>query len=64
MLKGFKIRLFPTKEQEQQLWKSVGTARWVWNWGLAFRQALYKSEEKSIDSYELKKEFTKVWIRC
>jgi putative transposase len=60
MLKGFKIRLFPTKEQEEKLWKSVGTARWVWNWGLNFRIELYKNEGKSIGSYDLKKEFTKV----
>jgi putative transposase len=70
MLKGFKIHLFPTEYQEEQLWKSVGVARWVWNWGLNFRQELYRTEGKSISSYDLKKEFTKIrnseefrWLR-
>jgi putative transposase len=40
MLKGFKIRLFPTREQEKQLWKSAGVARWVWNWGLNLADSL------------------------
>jgi len=70
MLKGFKIRLFPTEEQEKQLWRSAGVARWVWNWGLGFRQELYKAEGKSISPYDLKKELTKIrnsdefkWLR-
>jgi putative transposase len=29
MILAKKVRLLPTKEQEQQLWKSVGTARWA-----------------------------------
>jgi putative transposase len=60
MLKGFKVRLFPTKEQEEKLWKSVGTARWVWNWGVAFNQELYAKEKRFALEYELKKEFTKI----
>jgi len=34
MIMAKKVRLLPTKEQEQQLWKSAGTARFVYNWAL------------------------------
>lgn len=30
-----KIRIYPTKEQEQKLLQTVGTARYVYNWALA-----------------------------
>ena len=34
MIKAIKVRLLPTPEQEQQLWKSAGTSRWAYNWAL------------------------------
>jgi len=34
MILARKIRIKPTEEQEKQLWKSVGVARWVYNWTL------------------------------
>src|SRR5919198_4250677 len=35
MLRAHKIRLNPTPEQEQYFRKASGTARFVYNWGLA-----------------------------
>ena len=31
MLRGVKIALDLTEEQEQQMWKSAGVARWSYN---------------------------------
>ncbi len=31
MILANKIRLYPTKVQEQKLWQSVGTARFIYN---------------------------------
>ena len=59
-MRGFKLRLFPTEEQVVKLWQAVGTARWVWNWGVAYNRDLYASEKRIALEYELKKEFTKV----
>ncbi|WP_318617760.1 helix-turn-helix domain-containing protein, partial [Sporosarcina sp. YIM B06819] len=42
MILGEKVRLRPTKAQELKMWKSVGTARWVYNWTLARQQENYK----------------------
>lgn len=46
----------PTKEQEILMFKSVGTARFAYNWGLARWQELYKEGIK-VNSKDIKKEF-------
>lgn len=54
MMLGKKVRLFPTKEQEQKLWQSVGTARFIYNWALARQEENHKNDGKFIsDSYKL-----------
>ena len=34
MIRAKKVRLYPTEEQEQKMWQSVGTARFIYNWTL------------------------------
>ncbi len=34
MILAKKVRLLPTIEQEEQLWRSAGTARYIYNWTL------------------------------
>lgn len=58
MIVSKKIRLKPTKEQEKQLWRSVGTARWVYNWTLNKQEENYKQGGKFISDNHLRKELT------
>ncbi|PEJ52388.1 transposase [Bacillus sp. AFS002410] len=58
MILAKKIRLRPTNEQEIQLWKSVGTARWAYNWALAKQEENYKTGGKFISDGILRKELT------
>lgn len=60
MIISKKIRLKPTKEQETQLWKSVGIARWVYNWTLERQQENYKNGGKFIYDSQLRKEITQL----
>ena len=60
MIISKKIRLKPTKVQEAQLWKSVGTARWVYNWTLERQQENYKNGGKFTYDSELRKEITQL----
>ncbi|MED4531950.1 transposase [Metabacillus fastidiosus] len=60
MMLAKKIRLKPTKEQEKQLWKSAGTARWVYNWTLNRQQENHKQGGKFISDGVLRKELTKL----
>ncbi|MFF3024516.1 RNA-guided endonuclease InsQ/TnpB family protein [Gottfriedia sp. NPDC057948] len=58
MILAKRIRLRPTKEQEIQFWKSVGTARWAYNWALAKQEENYKTGGRFISDGILRKELT------
>ena len=60
MILGKKVRLKPTKAQELVMWKSVGTARWVYNWTLARQQENYKNGNKFISDNDIRKEITEM----
>jgi len=60
MIKAIKIRLKPTKEQEILMWKSVGVARFAYNWALAKEKENYKNGVKFIFCRKLRDEFTKL----
>jgi len=55
-----KIRLKPDEYQEKQLWKSAGTARWVYNWTLARQNENYKQGNKFLSDNVLRKEITQL----
>ena len=60
MIIAKKVRLKPTKEQEQKLWQSIGTARFVYNWTLNRQEENYKNNGKFISDNELRKEITQL----
>ena len=53
MIKSYKIRLYPTKEQEQLMRKHVGSCRFIWNWMLAKQEELYKQGEKHLSAFDM-----------
>ncbi|MEC3278888.1 helix-turn-helix domain-containing protein, partial [Bacillus cereus] len=50
-----KVRLKPNREQEMQLWKSTGIARWAYNWALSRQEENYKQGGKFISDGTLRK---------
>ena len=48
MLKAYKYRLYPNKEQEIQIAKTFGCCRFVYNHTLAYRKETYEKEKKSV----------------
>ena len=60
MILAKKIRLYPTAEQEQKLWQSVGTARFIYNWTLNKQEENYKNGGKFISDNDLRKEITEL----
>lgn len=60
MILAKKVRLFPNFKQEQQMWKSAGTKRWVYNWTLAKQHDNYKNGGKFISDNDLRKELTQL----
>ncbi len=69
VIKGYKYRIYPTKEQEVQLAKTFGCCRFVYNKILTMKIDLYKNEGKSLSktdcnnycNRELKKEYS--WLK-
>lgn len=60
MILAKKIRIIPNIEQEQKLWQSVGTARFIYNWTLNKQEENYKNGGKFIKDGDLRKEITKL----
>ena len=58
MILAKKVRIIPNIEQEQKLWQSVGTARFIYNWALARQEENYKNGGKFIEDGDLRKELT------
>ncbi|PEF60537.1 RNA-guided endonuclease InsQ/TnpB family protein [Bacillus cereus] len=58
MILARKVRIRPNKEQEHQLWKSIGTARWAYNWTLGKQEANHKHGGKFLSDGILRKELT------
>jgi len=69
VIKGYKYRIYPTKEQEVQLAKTFGSCRFVYNQILAKKIELYRTDKKSISktdcnnycNRELKKQH--LWLK-
>ena len=60
MTKGFKYRIYPNKEQTQQLNQMLGNARFVYNWALDKRIKEYQSEKKSISAFSIMMDLTQL----
>ena len=56
MIKGFKIRLLPTPEQEQKFYQTIGACRFIYNWGINQN----KNSEGYLSSYTLQKQMTQL----
>ncbi|MDY4840580.1 MAG: helix-turn-helix domain-containing protein, partial [Lachnospiraceae bacterium] len=48
MLKAYKYRIYPNKEQEIQIVKTFGCCRFVYNQTLAYRKDKYEQEKKTV----------------
>lgn len=58
MIKGYKIRIYPTKEQETLMWKHIGCSRFIWNYMLALQEERFKNGEKHLSNFDMNKLLT------
>ena len=69
MLKAYKYRIYPNKEQEKQIAKTFGCSRFVYNQTLSYRKEKYEKEKISVSKIdcnnycnrELKKKYE--WLK-
>ena len=57
MLRAIKVRLYPNKEQEQKINKTLGCYRFVYNHMLALKQEAYNKDKTKLGLCELSKYF-------
>lgn len=53
IIKSYKIRIFPTKEQEEKLWQHIGACRFIWNYMLEYQERTYKNGEKYLSAFSM-----------
>ena len=60
MLKAYKYRMYPNREQRDNLARAFGCARWAYNWALTRRNETYAQTGKTLSTYDLNIEMTSV----
>ena len=60
MLKGYKIRIYPTKEQEVLIWKHFDGCRFIYNHLIALQAENYKNGGKFIGQFNMGKRVTEL----
>ena len=63
-IRAIKIRLFPTKEQEELFYKHIGCCRFIWNYMLAEHEIIYKEEKRNFSGYDMIKLLTALKNNC
>ena len=51
MIKGYKIRIYPTREQQDLIWKHFGASRFIWNYMLNMQEENHANGGKFISAF-------------
>lgn len=62
MLKAYKYRLYPNKEQEEKFLQHIGAGRFIYNWALENKIKSYETEGKSVSRFTLNKMITELKV--
>lgn len=58
IIKALKIRLLPTSEQEEKLWKHINASRFIYNYMLELQIKRYQNNEKHLSGYDMNRMLT------
>lgn len=64
MHKAYSFRLYPTKEQEQQIRRTIGCCRFVFNHFLARRKKAYEQDGTTLNQYACMRELPALKQQC
>ena len=56
ILRAYKYRIFPTKEQEVLLAKHFGCSRWIYNYALDKKVKAYQTTKESLSRFTIQKD--------
>lgn len=57
---SYKFRIYPNKEQEQQILRTFGCCRFVWNYYLAKRKETYEQNGETLNYYDCAGDMTRL----
>lgn len=58
MIKGYRIRIYPNKEQKTLIEKHIGCCRFIWNYMLSLQNENYEKGNKYISRYDMIRSLT------
>lgn len=58
MIKSFKIRIYPTKEQEQNMWRHIGASRYIKNYMIDLQKKRHEQGESYLSAFSMIKYIT------
>ncbi len=64
ILKAYKYRIYPTKEQETLIGKHIGACRFVYNLALETKQTAYAGYQVNLTCFDLTKQLTDLKKEC
>lgn len=53
MIKGYKIRIYPNKEQQEKMWKHIHSCRFIWNYMLDYQEKHYQNGGKFLGHFDM-----------
>lgn len=57
---GYRFRCYPNKEQQEQLARTFGASRFVYNWALRLRSDAWHKQQKSVNYHDTARLLTKL----
>lgn len=63
LLKSYKTEINPTLEQKQQINKTIGTCRFVYNFYLAHNKEIYEKEKRFVSGMDFSKWLNNVYLK-
>jgi putative transposase len=60
MIRSYKYRIYPNKEQAQKLEQFFGAARFIYNWGLEQKTKQYQQDKTHLSCFDLTNKLTKL----
>ena len=53
MLRAYKYRMYPNKDQIKKIWRHIGTCRFLYNLSLEEKMRVYQAENRSLTMFDL-----------
>ena len=60
MLKAFEYRIYPNKDQKEQIAKHIGSCRWIYNYALEKKMKAWTVDKKNLSRFDLQADLPKL----